>query len=204
MKPLLILAVCLAVSSLSHAKSLSPEDINKLIDERINKLNPYQALLNDPDPARSQAAMQIMMESGDAELTRMALEFGLLSPNPTVKRTAFEGWLTTAPILSFRFDGSKVKDQSFPGIIRNNWNGTISAGIGYWRIAVDKHLPEKKCFSNTYRPEDCFITVNSDGVFLTPDYFNARGTISDSGSLTGTGSMHTVDEPVPFSIQIID
>lgn len=204
MKVWLAVAAIMAFAAPVQAQSLSPDEIRRMVDERIDKLNPYQALLNDPDPARSLAAMQIMLESGDKELVRMALEFGILSPNPTVKRTAFEGWLTNAPILSIRFDGSGVKDKQFPNIVRSNWNGTINGTVGYWRIAVGNYLPEHKCYANTVRPDRCFITVNSDGIFLTADYLNARGTIAEDGQLTGSGSMYQVDEPVPFSIQLID
>lgn len=185
-------------------QSLSPEDISKIVDQRMNDLNPYQILLNDPDPDRSRLAMQVMLESGDTELVRMALEFGLLSPNPGVKRTAFEAWLKTSPILSFRFDGTDIKDTDFENIVKGYWNGTISDSVGYWRIAVATFIDEKKCYSNDYRPNECFITVNSDGVFLTPDRLNARAVISEAGRLEGAGTMYAVDEPVPFTIQLVD
>lgn len=199
-----IMVITLLTGLPASAQTLSPEDISKIIDERMSDLNPYQALLNDPDPERSRLAMQVMLESGDPDLVRMALEFGLLSPNPGVKRTAFEAWLKTGPILSFRFDGTNVKDTSFEGTVTGNWNGTVNEKVGYWRIGVSTYLDEQKCFASTANERDCFITINSDGVFLTPSRLNARATISESGRLEGTGTMYAVDEAVPFSVQLVD
>ena len=97
MKRLFLAATLIPLATIATAQTLTPEEISALVDKRMKELNPYQNLLNDPDPDRSLAAMQIMMESGDPDLTRMALEFGLLSPNPSVKRIAFEAWLSTGP-----------------------------------------------------------------------------------------------------------
>lgn len=44
-----------------------------MVDQQMSNLNPYQELLNNPDPARSLAAMKVMLESGDEALVRMAL-----------------------------------------------------------------------------------------------------------------------------------
>ncbi len=196
--------VCV-LPKLASAQSLTPEEIEAMVSQRMSDLNPYQELLNHPDPARSLAAMEIMMESGDRSLERMALEYGLLSPNPTVKRTAFEGFLASKPILSIRFDGSDVDDGYYPTLIQGSWNGTLTSdATGYWRIAVGDYLDDQQCFANTYHDDDCFITVNSDGVFLTPQNMNARGTISDEGSLIGQATLNSVDDVVPFSVQLID
>jgi len=204
MKRLLLAAVVFPFATFVSAQSLTPEELTALIDKRVKALNPYQNLLNDPDPDRSLAAMQIMMESGDKDLMRMALEFGLLSPNLSVKRIAFETWLSSGPVMSFRFDGTDIKDRHYSNTVRSSWNGTIDGTTGYWRIQVGKRIEEKRCYANTYDIDKCFITVNSDGVFLTPRSFNARGALTDDGRLDGVGSMYNVDEPVPFSVQLID
>lgn len=187
----------------AFSQSLSPEDIKNLIDEKANNLNPYEELLNDPDPLRSLSAMQIMLESGDPDLTRMALEYGLLSNNANVRQQAFESFLKTGPLLAIRFDGTKLKDKSFPRIITSYFEGTYSDGVGYARIAVGEYDSESKCF----REEDqnrCFFTINSDGIFVRPNYLNARAQLTDTGRLEGAGEMYGVDELVPFSIQLIE
>ncbi|KEQ05395.1 hypothetical protein GV67_15315 [Pseudorhizobium pelagicum] len=194
----------LAFGETTVAQSLSPEDITKMVDKQINDLNPYQALLNDPDPQRSLSAMTIMLESGDESLRRMALEFGLLSPNATVKRAAFEGFLATAPILSMKFDGSAVKDSDFASSITREYSGTLDNGTGYWRVPVGPFLTDHKCYASSIDKNNCFITVNSDGIFLTPRRFNGRAVLSDTGTLEGSGTVYQVDETVPFTVQLID
>lgn len=187
------------------AQSLSPEEIKAMVDQRVNALNPYQALLNDPDPARSLGAMQIMLESGDKELIRMALEFGLLSPSAAVKRAAFESYLASGPIFSIRFDGSEIKDSDYDNRMRNDWNGNLQPDrTGYWRIGVGAFLPEKKCYASTSYDNECFVTVNADGIFLTPRNMSARGLIGDDGVLAGFASLAYVDQPAPFVIQLLD
>lgn len=198
------LLISAPIAALSQA--LSPEEIAAMVEQKMSNMNPYQELLNNPDPARSFAAMEIMLASRDDTLVRMALEYGILSPNPTVKRVAFETYLQTKPIFSIRFDGKDVKDSSFPNTIRNNWNGTLDPGkVGYWRISVGEYHEEKGCFGEaSYRPESCFITVNSDGVFLTPNAMNGRAVVTDDGLLTGSANLENIDEPVPFTIRLID
>lgn len=180
-----------------------------MVDQRVSALNPYQELLNDPDPARSLSAMQIMLESGDAELTRMALEFGLLSPNPAVKRTAFESYLASAPVFSIRFDGTKVKSAHFDNAMKSYWSGNVTPErIGYWRIKVGEYLPEGNCFVNTTDGRGCFVTVNADGIFLTPYHngqtMSARGVVGDDGAIAGFATIPRVEEPVPFTIRLLD
>ncbi|QPM90833.1 hypothetical protein PSAL_020750 [Pseudooceanicola algae] len=188
------------------SQTLSPEEIAAMVDQKMRDMNPYQELLNNPDPARSLAAMEIMLGTGDESLVRMALEYGILSPNPTVKRVAFETYLQTGPIFSIRFDGSKVEDGDFPRIVRDLWNGTLDADmVGYWRIPVGQYYEVKRCYGVAGDSEEnCFVTVNSDGIFLTPYYMNGRAIVADDGSLSGTANLQNVHEPLPFTISLID
>ncbi|MEN3165063.1 hypothetical protein WI697_23700 [Tistrella mobilis] len=199
-------AAAMAMSAqTAGAQSLSPEQLRALVDKRVSALNPYQELLNDPDPARSLAAMQIMLESDDPELTRLALDFGLLSPNPSVKRTALESFLKTRPIFSIRLDGRAVKDDSYTVVIRDRWNGNVTPEkIGYWRIGVGEYSPDKRCYVNASAGNECFVTVNADGIFLTASYLNARGTIGDDGTISGSAALGAVDDPVPFTIKLLE
>ncbi|MDE4276815.1 hypothetical protein PXK58_21245 [Phaeobacter gallaeciensis] len=198
-----VLAAMLTIGP-AAAQSLTPEQIAAMVDQKMNELNPYQSLLNDPDPERSRLAMQVMLESGDPELVRMALEFGLLSPSQTVKHAALKAWLGTRPVITMRFDGTAVRDGSYPKTITNSWSGSLDGKIGYWRISVGDYLEEKHCFANTRSPEDCFVTVNVDSIFFTPTYLNGRAIITDEGSLAGKGQMFNVDEQVPFSVKLLN
>ena len=208
-----VFAAFLAITGVAGgavAQSLTPEQLEAMIGERVNAQNPYQAFLADPDPARSLAAMQIMLESGDTNLTRMALEYGLLSPNATVRRIAVESFMATKPVLSIRFDGSATEDNDYEGMIRSTLTGTLDTdGVGYARAAVGEKSEDGTCFVDKVRGH-CLITINSDGVFLSmhlgqgSPYVSARMIVNDSGQLEGVAALRTVDEPIPVTIQLLD
>ena len=190
----------------AQAQSISVEELRALVDERVNSLDPYAELLNDPDPARSLAAMQIMLESGDPDLERMAREFGLLSPNPTVNRAAVESIMAAGPVLSLRFDGSGVKDEDFVETMRNRLAATVGPDkIAFSRLKVGSLDPGKGCFVFASSANYCFVTINSDGVFVeSGNTFKARMVIDDSGALSGPATVQYIDDPTPLSIQLID
>lgn len=198
----------LAVGASSQA--LTPEELEAMINERVSAQNPYRAFLADPDPERSLAAMQIMLASGDDDLIRMALEFGLLSPNPTVRRIAVEAFMATGPVLSVRFDGSQSEDADFAALVRNTLSGTVDPeGVGFARIAVGSLSEDGTCFQHTMS-ETCLVTINSDGVFLSiyltwsRPYASARMVVNDAGQLEGVASLYRVNEPIPVTIQLLD
>lgn len=197
-------ALCLAAQTV-HAQSLTPEQLEALVDERVAAQNPFEELLNDPDPARSLAAMEIMLESGDPDLVRMALEFGLLSTNPTVKRTAVEAFLKTRPVLSLRFDGSAIEEDRYFKTRMTGKDATLTTeGVGYWRMQVGEWNPDNRCYM-LMSGKDCFVTVNSDGIILQNEgYMTGRLVIGDAGSLEGSATLYQVSTPVPVTVRLLD
>lgn len=200
----IVAALCLAATPVA-SQSLTADQLKALVDERVSAQNPFAELLNDPDPARSLAAMEIMLESGDAPLVRMALEFGLLSTNPTVRRTAVEAFLTTKPVLSIRFDGSALDGERYYKTRMTGEGVTLTPeGIGYWRMKVGEYDAEKGCFLLA-SGSGCFVTVNSDGVILqNAGYMTGRLVINDTGGLEGSATLYQVDTPLPVSVRLID
>ena len=205
MKLALLLA---ALAAPLAAQSLTPEEIARMLDEQAATPNPYATLLNDPDPARSMGAMRIMMESGDAQLVRLATEFGLLSPDPVVRRTAFEALLATGPTLTVRVDGTDVEDKDFTKSMRATWQGTVDPdAIAYIPFRIGAYDAEQNCFLSAleWRSGPCFVTVNADGIFFRLEtYMSARGEIDDTGTVVATASFYAIDDPVPITIRLID
>jgi hypothetical protein len=203
----LFLAICgWAVSAV--AQSLTPEQLQAMIDERLNQQNPYEAILTDPDPERSLAAMEIMIDSGDPELVSMALEFGLLSPNPAVRRIAVERYFDTQPVLAAKFDGSQASSERSFRTVVEAFNGTLDQNnIGYAQIGVGPRSDDGLCFLEPGR-DTCRITINSTGVFLTAytgnssPWLTARLTLNDSGQFVALAN--NFDNTLPVTIQILD
>lgn len=102
MKLLTSLAV-FALCTSASAQSLSVEDLRAMVDEEMNKGNEYAEVLNDPEPSRAQAAMKIMLNSGDPELVKFALEYGLFSADRAVQVQAVQAYFATMPKTQIRF-----------------------------------------------------------------------------------------------------
>jgi len=196
--------LCLAASPV-HAQSLTAEQLEALVDERVAAQNPFEELLNDPDPARSLAAMEIMLESGESSLVRMALEFGLLSTDPTVKRTALESYLRSKPVLSFRFDGSEIESSWFDSQMKGANATMTTERIGYWTMPVGEYDAENLCYKHTTH-DTCFITVSPDGLLwrTTNGRVSGRFTIGEGGFLEGSTMLQNVNQPVPTTAQLLD
>ncbi len=199
-----ILGAAMALAQGAGAQALTPEELRALIDQRVEGLDPYQALLNDPDPARSRAAVRIMMETGDPDLVQMAREFGLASPNPEVRRIALEAFLATGPVLSVRFDGAGLEETYFAGDARSHLGASLDPDLGaYWTAQVGAFDPAQRCFVEAGR-ETCFVTVGFDGVRFDGPQYAARGTLDGTGSIAGHATMSRVAQAIPFVIQLVD
>jgi hypothetical protein len=91
-------------------------------------------LLDDPDPDRSLAAMQIMIGLGDPQISRMALQHSLTSTNPAVRRAALKGifinrtWNSTTD--QFRFGRVLTRIANVSGSVGlPNGNGFMTFGL---------------------------------------------------------------------------
>jgi hypothetical protein len=183
-----VLAILLGTSPCSvMAQSLSAADILSKVEETAGGMNEYQALLNDPDPNRSLAAMEIMLGSGDVKLMRMALDHGIYSPDPVMQRTALQGFFDSAPILKIYASGeNSSKDKGFKRDIENDLSGTVdSGGVGFFTVSVGPYIPDWKCYSFLVNTADCFIALSDSGILIK--ILGKKGALkmADDGELLG-------------------
>jgi hypothetical protein len=186
------------------AQSLSAADILAKVESKVGGVNEYQALLNDPDPARSMAAMEVMLESGDPKLLRMALDFGLYSPNPVVQRMALDGFFGSEPILSIFFSGAEAqKEKRFGPTIKDFLKGSVdSNGVGYSAISAGKFVPEKKCYVYARDERECLASVSDSGTALIILGQVSYLKLNDSGELIGDLKLKDVEAPVTIRIPV--
>lgn len=198
-----------AIGGGAIAQSLTPEDIQKLVDDELSKANPYEALLGDPDPERSLAAMKIMLASGEDDLVKVALEYGLFSPNPELRQLALSGFLASEPVLTLRLDGSNADERWFEAHVVSTLNGFVDPmSIGFYRIDVGPKSEDGVCHTRKEHA-GCFVTINSNGIFLAVPHGGSTRLrsvmeINDAGQLVGMARVERVDELIPLSIQLID
>ncbi|SDI95857.1 hypothetical protein [Alloyangia pacifica] len=201
-----LLGISLAIQV--SAQTLSPDDIKRMLDEQAAAPNPYAALLNDPDPARSMGAMKIMMESGDPKLEEMAMEFGLLSSDAAVQRFVVERILDQTPNLFVSMDGTALDEnkRAYLGHLAvTGMGGTIETnGMAYGRWTIGEYSQQEECWkwdrtcAFVSRPEGFFVTGRKANVS-----FDGRLEVTADGRLAG---ILRTDEGfvVPASITLLD
>lgn len=186
------------------AQTPSPEDLVAQIDAKLAEENPYQALLNDPDPRRSLAAMEVMLESGDADLAKMAIEFGLQSPNPQVQDIALRGVLGSKPALNLRLDGTNIDSSGFTRSIQQWLAGSVNAQrIGSAPLRIGDYNEEQSCYTRL-ADGACLIIMTTDGVILKIDQtVTTELALGPDGVLSGEGFLYNVNASVPMSIRLL-
>lgn len=190
----------------ASAQSLSVEEIRAKVDQSLRDLGSYQELLADPDPARSSAAMKVMLELGDAELQRIALDYGLYSPNPAVRRKALEGFFASEPRIEVfvgagRLHTSGNQDNYLRAF--SQYGGSVDAELtGYFTWKLGKFDADQKCTLDS-EGKECAVRVTDSGVSLRPwgEWLllapNEEGNLTGTVSVAGTGSSdHQMRIPV--------
>lgn len=192
--PLLLLAVAGAAS----AQSLTPEEIDALVDQELAKEDPYEAMLNQDDPERALATMRVMLNSGDPELVRMATEFGIYSPNPEVQREALRGFLMSEPRLEVRLNIADADAANYEKELRN-FLGTVpdAEGEALWSVQITGHDPEQDCFtierSRGYL-SPCLVRIGPRGVMVNAHNSWSEAQIAPDGWLTATVSFERAED----------
>ena len=181
-----ILTVFAALSIGTISQALTPEELRALVDKRVSGADPFQALLNDPDPTRSLAAVELMLESGEPQLVRMAVDFGLLSAIPEVRRTAVIGYLKTEPTLLLTLDSPESDDNFEAAYFRTKTGGTILSDgtAATFSVNIGMYSEELNCFL-WLNSKSCVVKVGSTGIsirngslYRSDLFFNEDGTLS--------------------------
>ncbi|WGW05330.1 hypothetical protein [Tropicibacter oceani] len=197
-----VVALFMAASAtMAGAQSLSVADITSQIDAEMAALDEYSALLNNPDPRRALKAMEIMLGSGDPDLERLALDFGIYSTDAHVKRTAFETWVKTEPNLVFRFMAGKDRADEVARYI-GVFNGTMSSdGVATTSYVLGAFDKDRGCYIWKGYSE-CAISVSDDAIMINFDSVWSELTISDDGKLVGEIQLNRNIAPVPVEVPI--
>ncbi len=172
----------------ASAQSLSVEEIRAKVDQSLRDLGSYQELLADPDPARSSAAMKVMLESGDAELQRIALDYGLYSPNPVVRRKALEGFFASEPRIEVFIEGGSINGTSswdrLNAAVRAYGGSLNASNTAYFTWKIGKYDAGGECFLDS-EGKSCVVRITDSGVSIRPWDAWLLLTPNEEGSLIG-------------------
>lgn len=197
-------ALCIALlhTSPASSQSLTAADVLALVDQKVAGANEYQRLLNDPDPSRSMAAMEIMLGSGDATLERMALDYGLYSPNPVVRRTALDAFFSTQPTLGIYLTQAEgEKNRKWDYHATQGKGSVLEDGRIFYSTQIGKFKEDQNCYTR-FENDDCRVRVSDTelGITIWGNWHSL--TLNDQGQLVGSGAFPHSNKPVKTSIQI--
>lgn len=188
--------------STAGAQTMTAAEIRAVVDQKLVSQDEYLGLLADRDPRRSRMAMQVMMGSGDVELVRLALDAGLVSNDPVVRRVALEAFFASLPVLQVNLDGSGIENRGWFNSNVASAGGTVnSAGKAMFVGKLGEYDPKQSCWlwANGTR---CALALNDAGPVIQMFKGWSIITVNEDGMLVGETNMNNVDEPVPFSIPV--
>ncbi|MFX0547429.1 HEAT repeat domain-containing protein [Roseovarius sp. S1116L3] len=199
----MLLPACLVLASIQAlaAQTVSLDELKAQVEQKVSSQDEFRTLLSDPDPARSIAAMELMMASGDPGLERMAREFGVFSSDPVVRRLAIEAWLKSSPVLNITYDGSGTESGYFKSFLQKS-NGSIDGdNQGFTSFPVNGFDEANDCYLFA-GSTSCAMRITDVGpsVFLSGSWTPLN--LGDDGYMRGQANIYRVDEPVPIEIPV--
>jgi hypothetical protein len=187
MKRLVLAAMILFFpQSALNAQSLTPEEIRAQIDAERAAPNPYADLLADPEPFVAVRAMEIMIESGDAELLQLAVEFGVNSPQPEVRHRALGAWLASNPRIEFLIENAGSPVQQYASLMESLYDvAPNSRGQAIWIVTIAGFSETEECFTfNSGR--QCLFRHTPNGTWIRKNETWQEIGLNDAGELVGT------------------
>lgn len=199
-------SLLLASTNIVSAQVLTPDEILAMVNKKVETAGPYAELLNDPDPARQLAAIEIMMGTKDVGLVAMAARAGFLSTDPDVRQKTLEGYLATGPSISIIVDGSAAESKWFENSMKEAGAAVSPEGIAGVTYAIGEYDTEQRCYVFVGTSAgDCFLQVSNAGVEATApgSYFKLQGSLSETGTIEGFASVSNVSGGFPSTIQLL-
>ncbi len=194
-------AALIALSEPTSAQT-SAGDIAALVDQKMDAIDEYSALLNDPDPERSLAAMQLMIGHDDQQVSRMALQHGLTSTSPAVRRAALKAYFDSGPVLNIFIDGSSLDRDNLVTYV-NQRGGTVDGdGTAFLSYKVGAFDDNDGCYDFHSNANYCLITLSEASVGIGLWGRWAPLTLNAEGTLTGMVQVDRLTPSVPVSIPV--
>lgn len=183
-------------------QSISAADLRAMVDEKIGGLDEYAELLNDPDPERSLAAMTIMIGLDDPQINRMALQHGLTSTSPAVRRAALKAYFDTGPNLDIYIDGSSLDRDDLTTYISNRYGTVDENGIAYLTYKVGEFDKAENCYDFQSAPNYCLIRLTEDSASIGLWQKWSPMKLTAEGVLSGFIQVDRITPAVPATIPI--
>lgn len=153
-----LLFLALGLPGSAPAAPLTLDQLKARIDAEMSKGDEYAQLLNDPDPARAQAAMRVMLESGDPEMRRIALQYGVFSPDPVVRGEAVQAFFEGKPVVQVHMDGARAEADTLQRVLDFRLGVALNPEAeGVWMGKLTEIAPDGTCYKVTGWPPGCLF-----------------------------------------------
>ena len=188
MKKLLFTALLLAGAVTSANAQVSLDELDKAVSARDKELEQFSDRLNDPDPEKSLAVMKLLIEKGDADQRRMAIRFGLYSPDLAVRSTVLRAIFDSLPIIVVKMKPvSEEQNKYFHRDIKDLAGSYLEDGsvsVTYKIVGYDK---DAACWFYQHRNRNtCLLRLTADTVSVYVIDSWSQYALNTEGVLVGT------------------
>lgn len=163
---LAVAAICMATAVTAQ---VSLDELDQAMEGKEDQQEAIRLRLNDENPDRAMAAMQLLIEKGDDRQRKVAISHGLSSTNHDVQLAAVEAIFNSKPILVTRWYSEEGAKSGGWRQTAERLDGAIEIdGTARMPIQISGYSEEKRCWTNT--KTYCVFRINSGEIT-----FNTHG-----------------------------
>lgn len=197
----------LLLNSAAFSQGVSFEDFEKSVNKRAGTVEKFRAVLDGDDPVRSVAAMEFMLKTGDPVLVKLAKDYGLFSPDETLRRVAIKSILDAGGPLRLIFDLTKSPNEKTRGQeMARYFSYTLSAGnkTATGSYYFRKNEKVKNCWLISDHRSGC--SFSQIGSTLQFGWRSLTGSVilGSDGVLRGSAVYNTNSVSIPVEIPLTD
>ena len=184
MKRVLTILALLALA-LPAAGQVTLDELDAAADQTDTAMDEFRARLNDPDPDRALAVLQLLVTKGDANQRRLAIRHGLQSTDRAIQATTLRAILDSGPVLRAVFDPVSAEPTVHFGRTINGAGGVLDAtGSGSVTFRITGFDEAEDCWTHT-QWNTCLLRMRGDEISLL--FGSSWGTyrLNGSGQLVG-------------------
>lgn len=185
----LLLATTLLASSVAATKAqVSLDELDAKMSARDRELAQFSERLNDPDPEKSLTAMKLLIEKGDADQRRMAIRFGLYSPDLAVRATVLRAIFNSGPTLVVRMKPvNEEQNNYFHREIKGLAGSYLADGSVSVTFKISGYDDKEACWTFKYGArEPCLVRLSADTVSMHIGDSWSQYTLNADGTLAGS------------------
>ncbi|RKT37918.1 HEAT repeat domain-containing protein [Thiocapsa rosea] len=207
----LLFVTSILLTAMSAASKMSVDEITASIEGRADEISRAQDLLANPDRNKRIAAMEALLQSGDATLVQVAKESGLTSSDPYMRAAAVKAVLDAGGNFVAEFAipiEDKDLTQIYEWLSRMKGSWSSDRRQGFYTFAIGSYEDELKCWPFLNNKRYCALLLNGERVMTGEWSFNINGhavmTSDETGALVGDFLVNGSGTPARIRIPLLN